>query len=134
MVNLSSIQGFRVAILGLAFKPGTNDVRNAPAINIANQLVVDKADVSVFDPRAMKSARYRLSRDVRMADGIEDAVRSAHAIILATEWDEFINADWKQIAWWMESPRFIFDGRNALDQNQMRDLGFKYRGVGRNSV
>ena len=121
----------QMAVLGLAFKPGTNTVWNAPALKIVEQLVRGGAYVSVYDPEAMPDAREQLPEPVRFADSIEDAIHGAQAVVLATEWEEFRCADWQTLATSMRPPRFFFDGRNTLDPQEMRALGFDYMCVGR---
>ncbi len=126
-----ALAGLRVAILGLAFKPETDDVRGAPSIALINALVEEGVSVSAFDPQANETARAQLSRDVRIVDDPQDAAKGAQALVLMTEWPQFVDADWVRLASAMISPRLLFDGRNALDACKMRELGFEYAGVGR---
>ena len=128
------IAGRRVAVLGLAFKPDTDDVREAPALDLIRALADDGAEVSVYDPQAMAAARPQLPESVRFADDVLAAANRAQALALVTEWAQLVNADWPAIAGRMNPPRFVFDGRNALDAGQMRDLGFQYMGVGRGAA
>ena len=129
-----SLRGVRVGLLGLAFKPGTDDVRDAPALDIVRALYAEGAEISACDPRAMESARRQLpDGSIRFAPDAPRASANAQALVVATEWAEIVNADWPAIARRMAPPRFVFDGRNALDPTAMRRLGFEYRGVGRNS-
>ena len=121
----------RVATLGLAFKPGTDDVRDAPAVDLIRALTDEGASASAYDPRAMDAAAARLPRAVRLAETPEDAATNANAIALMTEWDEITGADWSKIARRMKPPKLIYDGRNALNAAEMRGLGFEYVGVGR---
>ena len=126
------LAGVRVAVLGLAFKPNTDDIRDAPALDLIGALVNEDAVVSAHDPRAMATARPHLSSRVRVAEDVLEATHQAQAIVLLTEWEQFISADWQDVARRMLRPRFVFDGRNALDEHSMRRLGFQYVGVGRN--
>ena len=126
-----SLKGVKVALLGLAFKPNTDDVREAPALDIARLLVEAGAKVQAYDPKAMETARPLLPKEVLLCDSAMDALQGAQAAILVTEWQEFIDLSWKKVARLMAEPRFIFDGRNALDGRALMRLGFKYHGVGR---
>ncbi len=128
------ISGLRVAVLGLAFKPDTDDVREAPALDLIRALSDDGTLVSAYDPQANEPARRHLPASVILADNPVAATEGAQAVALMTEWDQIINADWQTIAAHMRQPRFVFDGRNALEQATMEQLGFEYRGVGRNGA
>ena len=126
-----SLKEVKVALLGLAFKPDTDDVREAPALDIARLLVELGATVQVYDPKAMETARPLLPEEVVLCDSAMDAFRDAQAAILVTEWQEFVELPWKEVGRLMTEPRFIFDGRNALDGRLLIQLGFRYCGVGR---
>ena len=127
-----SLPGLEVAILGLAFKPATDDVRDAPALDLIRALIAEGAKVRAFDPEAGRPAKEQLPSVVRMFDGAEEATAGAQAVCLVTEWDEIVGADWTAVARRMVPPRFLFDGRNALDPREMRRRGFEYVGIGRN--
>ncbi len=129
--NFESLKGVKVALLGLAFKPDTDDVREAPALDIARLLVELGAEVWAYDPKAMETARPLLPEGVRLCNSAMDAIRDAQAAVLVTEWQEFVDLPWEEVAKLMTEPRFVFDGRNALDGHKLVNLGFKYRGVGR---
>lgn len=120
-------------MLGLAFKPNTDDVREAPALDLINTLCDDGAIVSAFDPEAMDTARRHLPGSVRLVDNVLEAANQAQAVVLVTEWELFVDANWQDIARCMNPPRFVFDGRNALDGARMQRMGFQYLGVGRNA-
>lgn len=126
-----ALAGVRVAVLGLAFKPGTDDVREAPSLDLIKALVEEGALVSAYDPQAMAAARRHLPESVRLADDAVDAAARTQALALMTEWEELVSADWAKIARAMAAPRFVYDGRNALDADAMTRLGFEYAGVGR---
>ena len=128
------IAGLRVAVLGLAFKPDTDDVRDAPALDLIRALSDDSAVVSTYDPQAQDRARRYLPSSVTPAENLLAATEHAQAVVLMTEWDQVVNADWETIAQLMQPPRYLFDGRNALDPALMQRLGFEYRGVGRNTL
>ena len=128
------IAGRRVAVLGLAFKPDTDDVREAPALDLIRALADDGALVSAYDPRAGDKARRHLPASVALAANPALAADGTQAVVLMTEWDQIVNADWGTIAERMRQPRYLFDGRNALEPATMERLGFEYRGVGRNAA
>jgi UDPglucose 6-dehydrogenase len=118
-----------IGILGLAYKPNTDDVREAPAIDVIQSLQQKGAHVRAYDPKAMAVLK-------RMLNGIEycgdayDAAKGADALLLVTEWDEFRQLDMQRIKQLMRRP-VIVDGRNVFDPRSMRELGFVYRGIGR---
>jgi UDPglucose 6-dehydrogenase len=127
--TFGSLQGVKVAILGIAFKPDTDDTRDAPALDLVPLLVEEGMEMRAYDPAA--DARKVLPAEVRVCGSAAEAVKGAQAVVLATEWREFVEADWKALAHLMSPPRLLFDGRNALDPVAMTALGFRYRGVGR---
>ena len=129
-----SLTGLRVGVLGLAFKPETDDLRDAPALDLIRTLVAERAEVTAFDPRAIGPAKRQLPPSVRLVCGVTEAAEGVQALCLMTEWEEVVKADWQAIACRMLPPRFVFDGRNALDPWEMERLGFEYKGVGRNGV
>ena len=120
-----------IALLGLAFKPDTDDIREAPALDIAWLLHESGARLRVYDPAAMANAKPLLPQDVTFADDVYAATAGACVVVLATEWQEFVDADWAAIKEQMNEPCIILDGRNALSQDKMNGLGFRYAGVGR---
>ena len=118
----------KVAVLGLAFKPGTDDVREAPALDIIKCLCSEGAKVSACDPMAIENAKNIL-KEVDFYSDPYRACAGCEAIILTTEWPEFLDLDWKKIRDQMQPPYAFIDGRNALDKNAARN--FKYRAFGR---
>ena len=124
--------GLRVAALGLAFKPNTDDIREAPSLDLIRALTEEGAIVSAYDPEAMDAARPHLPPTVLLTENALEAANQAQSMVLITEWAEFVEADWRDIARSMRPPRFLFDGRNALDAAEMQRLGSEYIGVGRN--
>lgn len=124
------LAGVKVGVLGLSFKPGTNDIREAASLDLIEALVAEGAEVSAFDPQANASAGRVLPSSVALLGSPESAAENAQALLLLTEWDEIMNADWTGIAWRMRAPRFLFDGRNVLAAECMVNLGFEYVGVG----
>ena len=127
-----SLRGLRIAVLGLAFKPGTDDLRDAPAIDLVKAFVSEGIEVVAFDPKAMPSASSLLPQAVHFANSALEAAQQAQALVLMTEWTEILKSDWQAAFHAMAAPRLLFDGRNALDAGAMQDVGFEYIGVGRN--
>ena len=125
------LEGLQAGVLGLAFKPGTDDVREAASLELIRGLVERGARVRAFDPWATAPACDLLPQDVDFVDTPEETAAGAHALILLTEWGEIVQADWAAMAGQMLQPRYLFDGRNALDASLMLRLGFEYAGVGR---
>jgi UDPglucose 6-dehydrogenase len=124
----------RLAVWGLTFKPDTDDVRSSVAIELVNDLTREGAHVVAYDPKGTEKVReFKLCPDAVLASSALEAVRDAEALIIATEWKEFENVDFSEVRRLMHTP-LIFDGRNLLDPNTMRDLGFQYHGIGRGTV
>jgi UDPglucose 6-dehydrogenase len=129
--HLGSLAGKTVALLGLAFKPDTDDMREASSLVLASRLDGEGASVRGYDPVAEKPARELLPR-VEFSESLQDALDAADAAILVTEWPEFADADWVSLRDRMANPLLI-DGRNFLDPEALRDAGFTYEGIGRAS-
>jgi UDPglucose 6-dehydrogenase len=129
--HLGSLAGKTVALLGLAFKPDTDDMREASSLVLASRLDGEGASVRGYDPVAEKPARELLPT-VEFSESLEDALDAADAAILVTEWPEFADADWVSLRDRMANPLLI-DGRNFLDPEALRDAGFTYEGIGRAS-
>ena len=127
----SSLKDLQIGVLGLAFKPGTDDVREAPSLPLIRELVERGAKVRAYDPKSSTPASEVLPSGVEFVDAAEETAEGAHALILLTEWQEVAGADWETMGVRMLPPRFLFDGRNALDARRMSFLGFEYAGVGR---
>lgn len=119
----------KIALLGLAHKAGTDDIRSSPAMQLYERLVAAGAHVSAFDPQAIANARSTHPELVSCRDPYETAVR-ADALLLLTEWDEFRVLDWQRIRETMARP-LVLDGRNLLSPKHMKALGFEYHSVGR---
>jgi UDPglucose 6-dehydrogenase len=128
--RLGDLRGARIAVLGLTFKPETDDLRESLGLEIARELNARGATVSAHDPVAADAARGWLPAEIHVTDDLEDCVTDADAIILVTEWAAYRNADWECLGSAMRR-RLIFDGRNALDAAQLERAGFEYLGVGR---
>lgn len=128
-LNGGELAGVKVAALGAAFKPNSDDIRDAPALDVARMLHDSGAIVSVYDPAAMANAR-RSYPDLSYSDSLEEAVAGANVVVLLTEWEEFRNADPVRLAELVET-RFIVDGRHALDSDAYQAAGWDYRALGR---
>ncbi len=141
----NTVSGKKITFLGWAFKKDTNDTRESAAIYVANELMNDKAEIHVYDPKVTKD---RILEDLKIVATSNkefkaikkqlhfhtdpySAMNDAHAIAVLTEWDEFKTYDWSEVFNKMLKPAFIFDGRNILDSAKMNELGFKYKGIGK---
>ena len=124
-----SLIGARVAVLGAAFKPDSDDIRDSPALNIAGQIQLQGASVAVYDPKAIENSR-RLFPTLDYASNTHQACDGADVTLVLTEWDEFKQLD-PQFLDQIVRRRRIIDGRNCLDQVKWRSAGWQYRGVGR---
>lgn len=124
-----NLRGKTIAIWGLAFKPNTDDVREAAAVEIIHLLQSDGAAVRAYDPVAMANARHQL-RNVTFCEDAYHAAEGADALVLVTEWNEFKQLNMLRVATSMKRP-ILIDGRNIYDPGQMTQAGFTYRGVGR---
>ncbi len=127
--HLGSLVGRRVALLGLAFKPNTDDMREASSLVLAARLQADGARVCAYDPVAEEEAR-KLMPGIEFADSAIDAVLGADAIVIVTEWPEFAALDWTEVAS-RTAGRVVIDGRNCLDPGAVHAAGFAYEGIGR---
>jgi UDPglucose 6-dehydrogenase len=127
--HLGGLVGKRIALLGLAFKPNTDDMREASSLVLSARLNADGASVSAYDPVAEDEAR-KLVSGITYADSPMDAVTGADAVVLVTEWTEFMDLDWRAVAEAMRG-ELVIDGRNALDPELIRASGLIYEGVGR---
>lgn len=126
---LGTVRGKTIAIWGLAFKPNTDDVREAPSLDIIHLLQTEGAKIRAYDPVATEPARHAL-KDVTFCDSAYAAAEGADALVLVTEWNEFKQMDMERVAQSMKQKNFI-DGRNIYDAGKMREVGFTYRGIGR---
>ena len=125
-----SLRGLKIAILGLSFKPGTGDLTEAPAVKLARYLFEEGAQLTAYDPSIRDGKNASLIGVVRVATDVLTATAGSQAAVVMTEWGEIVEADWAAVSRVMASPKFIFDGRNALDQVIIRAAGFEYAGVG----
>jgi UDPglucose 6-dehydrogenase len=127
---LGSLRGQVVGMLGLAFKPDTDDMREAPSIEIAQALSAKGAVVRAYDPAAIERAKTILP-DIEYRGSAQAVARGADALVIVTEWNEFKQLDLQKLKRMMRRP-VVVDGRNLYDPAVMRSLGFVYRGIGRN--
>jgi len=127
--HLGSLVGKRIALLGLAFKPDTDDMREASSLVLSARLRGEGAEVVAYDPVAMNNARTLLP-GVEMRDTAQSALADSDAAVLVTEWSEFKGIDWVEVAARMRRPLLI-DGRNFLDADNLRSAGFLYEGIGK---
>jgi UDPglucose 6-dehydrogenase len=127
------LEGKRVAIWGLAFKPNTDDVREAPVFYILDELLKAKAQVAVYDPEAMRNVKAKYGDRIEYAESSYGALQGADALIVVTEWNEFRKPDFGLMKNLMRQP-VIFDGRNIYDPVRIRQRGFLYHSVGRKSL
>ena len=130
--HLGSLVGKTITLLGLAFKPETDDMREASSLVLSARLQADGANVRVFDPIAEGEART-LIRGVHFATDALDAVQDADAVVLVTEWRQFMALDWEQVGERMAG-RLVLDGRNALDPDAIVAAGLIYEGIGRGTL
>ncbi len=129
--ELKILKGRTIGLLGLAFKPNTDDLRDAPALDIARKLVERGAKVRVHDPIALERARREYAdSSICFADSLEVLAMEADALVLVTEWPQYRDAPWRSLARNMHTP-LLLDGRNFLDQNTIESAGLHYVGMGR---
>jgi len=124
-----SFLGTRVGVLGAAFKPNSDDIRDSPALNVAGQIQLQGAQVTVYDPRAVDNAR-RMFPTLGYADSAVEACAGADLVLHLTEWQEFREMDPAVLSAVVRERRII-DGRNALDPQRWRSAGWSYRALGR---
>jgi len=127
--TLGGVRGKVLAILGLTFKPNTDDMREAPSISIIRALQKQGAKIRAFDPAGMEQAK-KILKSVHYAKDAYDAARGAHGLVIITEWNQFRNLNWKRMAGLLREP-VVVDLRNIYEPERMRDLGFRYSCVGR---
>lgn len=127
--ELKTLKEKRITILGLSFKPDTDDLREAPSLKVIDSLIKRGAKITVYDPAVSATSKKQLT-DISFADGVYDAISGADAIIVITEWAEFKELDFDRAKKLVRN-KIIFDGRNIYDSVRVRESGFKYIGVGR---
>ena len=128
--ELKIIKGRTVGLMGLSFKPNTDDLRDAPSLTIAKQLLKMGLQVKAYDPVSIPVCKAQNpTLDIIYCDNLLDLANNADALVVVTEWEEFRHADWKALGEVMRN-RFVVDGRNTLNEAQVVEAGFVYRGIG----
>ncbi|MBX7045415.1 MAG: UDP-glucose/GDP-mannose dehydrogenase family protein [Ignavibacteria bacterium] len=127
------IKGKHFAVWGLAFKPNTDDMREAPSVIIINQLLKHGASVCAYDPAAIETSKFYLKDTIKYASSEYDTLDAADALLIFTEWNEFRNPDFEELKLKLNLP-VIFDGRNIFTPDKMKELGFTYYSIGRQDV
>ena len=128
-----NIRGKNIAVWGLAFKPDTDDIREAPALYLINKLVESGAVITAFDPEAMENVRTQIGDKIQYTENEYDALKEADALIICTEWSIFRNPDFSRIKAEMKG-NALFDGRNLFDLEDMESKGFCYFSIGRKAI
>lgn len=129
----NELKGKKIALWGLAFKPNTDDIREAPALYMIDALLKEGASVTAYDPEAMNNVKAILGDAISFAQYQYDALEEADALVIATEWSEFRTPDFEKISSLLKN-KVIFDGRNLFDLKHMEEMGFYYVSVGRRTV
>jgi UDPglucose 6-dehydrogenase len=130
-LHLHTLRGRRIALLGLSFKPNTDDLRGAPGLELAGTLVSSGARVVGYDPVSGKAAARLLPEGAKVVFDPYEALEDAHAAVLVTEWEELKSLDPRKAAPLMRAPKIVVDGRNVLDPTSWREAGLRYAGFGR---
>ena len=128
-----NLKGLKIAVWGLAFKPNTDDIREAPALYVIDALLNAGAHISVFDPEAMDNIKKIYGDKLSYTDNAYAAAKDANALAIITEWSEFRNPDFERLASLM-ADKIIFDGRNVYELEQMAETGFHYESIGREII
>jgi len=128
-----NLTGKKIAIWGLAFKPDTDDIREAPALEIIQDLLNHGASISSYDPEAMPNVKQQFGDSIEFSSSEYDALLAADALIICTEWGIFRNPDFERMAEVMND-KVIFDGRNLFDVDEMTEKGFYYNSIGRRTI
>ncbi len=129
----NDLKGKKIALWGLAFKPDTDDIREAPALYIIEELTKMGATIAAYDPEAMNNVRHLLGDKISYALDEYDALRDADALLIATEWSLFRTPDFERVSSLLKN-KVIFDGRNLYGIQQMKELGYYYSSIGRETV
>ena len=129
----NQLEGKKIAVWGLAFKPDTDDIREAPALYMIEELTKAGATITAFDPEAMDNVRGVLGDKITYANNEYEALENADALLICTEWGIFRNPDFDRVASLLKD-KVIFDGRNLFDLDEMNELGFYYSSIGRKSI
>ena len=128
----NDLKGKKIAVWGLAFKPNTDDIREAPSLFIIRELLKEGSQIAAFDPEAMANTRRELGENIELG-GQYDVIKNCDALVIATEWNEFRTPDFDKMSSLMKR-KVIFDGRNVYELQKMKELGFYYESIGRKTV
>jgi UDPglucose 6-dehydrogenase len=128
--KLEEVQGNTVSILGLSFKPKTDDVRESSSLRLINKLLEKNIKIKVYDPIAMDNVKEIYPQQITYCNSVEESVEESDIIVLSTEWDEFRNINFSELGKKMKN-KILFDGRNIYEPELVREEGFEYYGVGR---
>jgi UDPglucose 6-dehydrogenase len=126
----NDLQGKHFALWGLAFKPNTDDIREAPALSIIDALTNAGATVTAYDPEAMSNVKGQIGDKIKYVENQYEALRGAAALIIATEWSEFRTPDFERMVKLLKY-KVLFDGRNLYEPPMIKELGFHYESIGR---
>jgi UDPglucose 6-dehydrogenase len=129
----NDLKNKKIALWGLAFKPNTDDIREAPALYIIDELLKEGSIITTFDPEAMNNVKKLLGNKINFASSQYEAIKDCDALIIATEWSEFRTPDFEKMSAIMKN-KVIFDGRNVFEPGRMKDLGFYYESIGRKTI
>ena len=129
----NDLKGKKIALWGLAFKPDTDDIREAPSLYIINKLLEEGVEITAYDPEAMDNVKKLLGDKIKFVNDHYEALKDADALVIATEWSVFRTPDFRKVAANLKS-KVIFDGRNLYDLKQMESLGFYYNSIGRKLI
>ena len=129
----NDLKGKKIAIWGLAFKPDTDDIREAPALYMIDELVAGGAQISAFDPEAMDNVKNLIGDKITYANDEYEALENADALLICTEWGIFRNPDFDRVSSLLKD-KVIFDGRNLFDLEEMNELGYYYSSIGRKNI
>ncbi|GAB4259411.1 MAG: UDP-glucose/GDP-mannose dehydrogenase family protein [Vicingaceae bacterium] len=129
----NNLEGLTIAVWGLSFKPETDDIREAPALYIIDELLKSNAKVKAYDPEAMENVKNIYHQKIQYGNNPYDVLENADALLICTEWQVFRNPDFDKVKSLMKKP-VIFDGRNLYDLKKMQQLNFYYNSIGRNTI
>ena len=130
VLALCPVANAKIAVLGLAFKNGTDDCRTSPAVKIVSELLQHNTDITAYDPQAMQTAQTLLGDKIKYADSAEQAIAGSDIVAVLTEWPEFADINWEKAGQTMKH-KIIVDCRNLLPMAEIERLGFEYHGIGR---
>jgi UDPglucose 6-dehydrogenase len=131
--NKMELQGKKIAIWGLAFKPNTDDIREAPALFLIEELLKKGANIHVYDPEAMENVAKKYNNKIHFGESMYDILENADALIIVTEWNTFRTPDFNKMKSLMNT-NCIFDGRNLFELEEMIHEGFEYYSIGRKDI